>query len=200
MHQQAANYILREEVGAIATEGHFVYPNGQHGRLCKVDISRLYPHTEKTSRLCLAIAQDFLNDDVGVVVAPATGGIVLSQWVGYHLSMILRREVPSVYAEKEGNVFLIKHDYDKIVAGKRVLVLDEVLNVEGPAKKLVEAVRNLGGNVVGVGALCNRGGITPRDSAVPKVFALVDLKFEAWGKGECPMCAEGIPIEKGSGY
>jgi orotate phosphoribosyltransferase len=73
--------------------------------------------------------------------------------------------------------------------------VEDVLTTGGSAKKVVEATRALGGNIVGLGVLCNRGGITPEDVAnPPKLFALVNIKLDAWDETECPLCAQSVPI------
>lgn len=175
---------------------NIVYTSGKHGT-AYVNKDAVYPHTKETSELCRAIAERFADDDVEVVIAPAIGGVILSQWTAYHLSEITGREVFSVYAEKaeSGDAFIIKRGYDKIVAGKNVLVVEDVLTTGGSAKKVVEATRALGGNIVGLGVLCNRGGITPRDVAdPPKLFALANVKLDAWDKADCPLCSQKVPI------
>lgn len=153
--------------------------------------------------MCRAIAEQFADDKVEVVIAPAIGGVILSQWTAHHLSEITGREVFGVYAEKaeSGDAFIIKRGYDKIVAGKNVLVVEDVLTTGGSAKKVVEATRSLGGNIVGLGVLCNRGGITPEDVAAnpPKLFALVNVKLDAWDEAECPLCAQSVPINTNVG-
>lgn len=200
MNEQEVLKVLGK-VGAIIADSHIVYTSGKHGTTY-INKDAVYPHTKETSDLCRAIAQQFANDDVEVVIAPAMGGVILSQWTAHHLSEITGREVFGVYAEKaeNGDAFIIKRGYDKIVAGKNVLVVEDVLTTGGSAKKVVEATRAFGGNIVGLGVLCNRGGITPEDVAnPPKLFALVNVKLDAWDEAECPLCAQGVPINTNIG-
>lgn len=203
--------VLLEGVEALIINSHVVYTSGRHGT-AYVNKDAVYPHTIDTFFLCAEIASYFAHDNVEVVVAPAVGGVILSQWTAHHLTSLCDREVLGVYAEKEvvaisdsegldrkcyaetGN-FVIKRGYDKLVSGKNVLVVEDVLTTGGTAKKVIEAVRAIGGNVVGLGALCNRGGITPDNVAdVPKLVALVEALLDSWNEEDCPMCKEGIPI------
>jgi len=215
-------------VNAVIANSHMVYTSERHGK-AYVNKDALYPHTDETSRLCHAIAERFKDDHVEVVIAPAVGGVILSQWTAYHLTemkgyklygssirlLVASRssyEVLGVYAEKEkvsisdpegrgrkcfvetGN-FIIKRGYDNLIAGKNVLVVEDVLTTGSSAKKVIEATRVLGGNVVGLGVLYNRGGITPADVASPpRLFALINVKFESWEEDDCPLCKQGIPI------
>ena len=182
--------------GAVIIDSHIVYTSGKHGT-AYVNKDAIYPNTTKTSRLCHAIATRFVDDNVHVVIAPAIGGVILSQWTAHHLSEMNGHEVFGVYAEKSegGDAFVIKRGYDKLIAGKNVLVVEDILTTGGSAKKVVEATRAIGGNVIGLGVLCNRGGITPQDVAdVPKMTALVNLKLDSWDEVTCPLCEQNVPI------
>jgi orotate phosphoribosyltransferase len=75
-----------------------------------------------------------------------------------------------------------------------------VLTTGGSVKKVIEVVRSLGGRVVGLGALCNRGGITAEDVGnVPKLQALVSINLEAWEPNDCPLCKQNVAINTNVG-
>jgi len=189
------------ELGAVIADSHIVYTSGKHGT-AYVNKDAVYPHTSQTSQLCCAIAEQFVDDNVEVVIAPAIGGVILSQWTAHHLTNLTGREVLGVYAEKaeDGDAFIIKRGYDKLIAGKNVLVVEDVLTTGGSAKKVVEATRAIGSNIIGLGVLCNRGGITPQDVAdPPKLISLVNVKFDAWDEVDCPLCAQNVPINTNVG-
>lgn len=195
MNEQEVLRILNE-VGAVITDSHIVYTSDKHGT-AYFNKDAIYPHTAETSRLCRAIAEQFADDKVEVVIAPAIGGVVLSQWTAHHLTEMNGREVFSVYAEKSegGDAFIIKRGYDKLIVGKRVLVVEDVLTTGGSAKKVIEATRAIGGNVIGLGVLCNRGGITREDMAdIPKLEVLVNMNFDTWDEATCPLCEQDIPV------
>lgn len=187
---------IMARVGAVIVDSHVVYTSGQHGS-AYINKDAIYPYTTETSRLCRGVARSFEYDHIDVVIAPAIGGVILSQWVAYHLSGLTKHRVLGVYAEKiEGTGgFVIKRGYDKLVGGRRVLVVEDVLTTGGSARKVIEVVRSLGGDVVGIGVLCNRGGITTRDLGdVPKLVSLVNMPLESWDAFDCPLCAQGVPI------
>ena len=188
---------ILEKVRAVITDSHVVYTSGKHGSTY-VNKDAIYPHTAEISRLCGLIAMEFARENVEIVIAPAVGGCILSNRVAEHLTMWSKEwgtnEVLGIYADKEGDGFVIKRDYDKLIPGKRVLVVEDVLTTGGSAKKVVRAVRMIGGIVIGLGALCNRGGITATGIVVPRFKALVDVKLDAWDEADCPLCREGVPI------
>ena len=189
------------KVGAIITDSHIVYTSGRHGS-AYVNKDAIYPHTTITSHLCRAIAEQFADDKVDVVIAPAIGGVILSQWTAHHLTIINDYEVCGVYAEKsvDEDCFVIKRGYDKFIIGKNVLVVEDVLTTGGSVKKVIEATRAIGGRVIGLGVLCNRGNITPKDVAnVPKLTALVSVMFDTYEEAACPLCKEKVPVNQDVG-
>ncbi|MBI3535527.1 MAG: phosphoribosyltransferase [Deltaproteobacteria bacterium] len=196
MESQGDHIKLLSSVGALIIDSHIVYTSGKHGS-AYVNKDAIYPHTELTSNLCKKIAEHFSNKEIEVVIAPVIGGVILSQWVAYHLSQIRHKEVFGVYAEKlgSGDGFVIKRGYDKIVNGRNVLVVEDVLNTGGSVKKVVKAVRSIGGKIIGLGAFCNRGGVSHQEVGdVPEIFSLFNIKLDAWEETKCPLCKSGVPI------
>lgn len=195
------------QLGAIVTNDHIVYTSGRHGS-SYVNKDALYPHTAAASMVGAALARHFADAGVETVAGPTVGGVIMAQWTAHHLSQLSGREVLAVYAEEEqaetGKRRVFRRGYDALIAGKRVLVVEDVLTTGGSARLVVEAVTAAGGIVVGVGALCNRGGITALDLGAPCLVALTELPLESYPAEECPLCAAGIPINtrlgKGAGY
>jgi orotate phosphoribosyltransferase len=137
---------LLAEAGALVTQSHIVYTSGKHGD-SYVNKDAIYPHTSLTAKLCEKIAENFLSEAIDVVVSPAVGAIILSQWTSHFLSALSPKEVLAVYAEKDGAGFVIKRGYEKLLPQRRVLVVEDVLTTGGSVKKVVEVCRTLGGTV-----------------------------------------------------
>jgi len=176
------------EVGAVISGSHVVYTSGRHGA-AYVNKDALYPHTRRVSEVCALMADGARALRPDVVCGPALGGIILSQWTAHHLGAL------AVYAEKtpEHGVAL-RRGYDALVAGRRVLVVEDVLNTGGSVGDAVRAVRAAGGEVVAVSALCNRGGVTAADLDVPALLSLVELALDSWEAAACPLCRDAVPV------
>ncbi len=176
------------EARAIITGSHIVYTSGKHGS-AYVNKDAVYPSTARVAELCRFLADASTPHRPEIVCGPAMGGIILAQWTGHHLGL------PAVYAEKapEGGMVL-RRGYDKLVAGKRVLVVEDILNTGGSVKDAVAAVRAAGGIVVAVAALVNRGAVTAADVGVPALVALLDIALDAWDADACPLCRDGVPV------
>lgn len=183
-----------EDIGAILRNTHVVYTSGKHGS-AYVNKDAIYPHTELTNRLCLEIAKQYERSEIEVVVAPAIGAVILSQWIAYHLTELNDREVLSVYAEKSGDDFIIKRGYDKLIANRHCLIVEDVVNTGGSILKVIKKVRELGGNIIGAAALCNRGEVTATElDNVPRLYSLININLDAWDAKDCPLCKQGIPL------
>lgn len=178
---------------ALVTDSHVVYTSGRHGS-AYMNKDAIYPHADLTSECVFEMVKPFVPSDIEVVMAPALGGIILSQWGAHHLTRLRGKEVLGIYAEKEGEGFLLRRGYDKLVAGKRTLVMEDVLTTGGSVKKAVETAKAAGANVVGVAALCNRGGVTAAFLGVPVLKSLLTVNLDSWDAKECPLCAAQVAI------
>ena len=186
------------QVNAIITDSHVVYTSGRHGK-AYVNKDALYLHPQVTERLCGVMASAYQADTVAVVAGPTVGGVILSQWVAWHLNAARTTgETRSVYAEEEGEgeqkVRVFRRGYDQQIPGQRVVVVEDILTTGGSARQVIAAVRALGGEVVGLSVLCNRGGITAADVGGVPLHALTTVTLDSWDAATCPLCQQGIPI------
>jgi orotate phosphoribosyltransferase len=192
---------ILKKVKAIIVDDHFVYTSGKHGSVY-VNKDAVYPHTNETSKIGKLFAEQFQHKHIDVVAAPALGGIVLSQWTAYHLTKLQKKEVLGVYTEKDsaGNQIFTR-GYDRLVKGKRVLVIEDLTTTGGSVKKVVDTVRATGGKVIAVGVMINRDPIHVNKKTVGAPFtALGVLKAEAFDEQDCPLCRKNIPINTTVGH
>jgi orotate phosphoribosyltransferase len=182
-------------IGAIITNSHIVYTSGRHGS-AYINKDALYVHPQITFRLCEILARPYQADTVDVVAGPAVGGVILAQWVAYHLNRSRSSgETLAIYAEEESGSLRFKRGYDQFIKpGTSVVIVEDVLTTGGSARKVIEAVRALGGNVQGLSALCNRGGISPEHIGGVPLHALITLNLDSWAEEECPLCRHHVPV------
>jgi orotate phosphoribosyltransferase len=193
MSQQPVLQIL-ERVGAVLTGTHVVYTSGRHGETY-VNKDALYTSTEDTSAVCKLIAEHFAAAAIDVVAGPTVGGVILAQWVAHHSAPRADGRRPAaIYAEEIDGLRVFRRGYADFIPGRRVLVVEDILTTGGSARKVVEAVRAAGGEVAGLGVLCNRGGITAEMVGVPELYALTALPLSSWDATDCPLCRAGVPI------
>ena len=191
---------LLQEVGAFRT-GHFVYTSGRHGDAYILK-DAMYAYSRQTSEVCKTMAEYFKDAGIEAVIGPAIGAAILSQWTAYHLCELTKQTVHSVYADKDGQGgFVIKRGYDKLIAGKKVLVVEDLTTTGGSIKKVVEATRAIGAEVAGVVVLCNRGNVTKEMAGDPPTFiSLVNLHLQSWEEKDCELCMKNIPVNTDIGH
>ncbi len=192
---------LFERTGAVIRDSHIIYTSGRHGS-SYVNKDGLYPHPDLTSQVCRELASRLTGIDARVVVAPALGGIILSQWVGYHLQDLTGHPFLAVYAEKsaDGERFEFRRGYDRLIRGKPIVILEDILTTGISVRRVVEAARDAGATVAAVAALCNRGGVTAVDIGnVPRLISLTELPLESWEEKDCPLCARGVAFNQSVG-
>ena len=186
--------------------GHFVFTSLRHGDHY-INKDAIYVDPEQIKILCEYIAKHFQEEKIEIVAGPAVGGVILSQWVSYALNQFTAEysRILAVYAEDGPNeTKIFKRGYDKLIPGKRVLVVEDITTTGGSVRKVVDSVRHLNGTVVGVGLLCNRGGVTAKDLGVEEIFSVISLDLKSYDEKNCPQCKNNIPINtdlgKGAEY
>lgn len=200
MEEKSIQRIL-EQTGAIVTNGHFVYTSGKHGSVY-INKDALYPHTSESSFVGELFARSFQDLVIDVVAAPAIGAIILSQWAAYHLSLQSGKEVLGVYTEKTAaNEQVLRRGYDKLVAYRNTLVVEDLTTTGASVRKTVDAIRAANGNVVAVGVMVNRNpaGVTSTTVGAP-LRALHVIEATAYDPTECPLCKNHIPINTELGH
>lgn len=192
---------ILKKIGAIITDSHFVYTSDKHGSVY-INKDALYPHTEDTSKIGRMFAEKYKDADVEVVAGPALGGIILSQWTASHLSVLKGKEVLSVYTEKTADKKQVfTRGYDKLVQGKNVLIIEDLTTTGGSVKKVLESVKECGGNVIGVCVMINRSPdiVTTEMIGVP-FDALGVFPVKIFDEGDCPMCKAGVRVNTDVGH
>ncbi len=181
--------------------GHFRYTSGRHGNQY-INKDAIYPNTKHISELCQYMAEPFVKKQIDTVLGPAMGGVILAQRVAEHLTMLTRKTIYGVYADKskDGNSLEIKRGYDAFVKDKNVLIVEDILNTGGSAKKAIELVQETGGTVVGLSALVNRGNVQPINVNNTPIHSLLMLTMETFEEAHCPLCKKNIPLDTNVGH
>lgn len=198
MDQKAILKKLRE-VGAYQDAGHFIYTSGMHGSVY-INKDAIYPHTELISAMCRQIAEHFADGGIEVVIGPAVGGVVLSQWVAHHLSEITDREVLAAYADKRASGgFIVRRGYEKLIRDRKVLLVDDIINQGVSVRAMISAIKDRGGEVEQVACLVNRGGKKAAEFEVSEIYALLNIKLDIYAAADCQLCAHKMPINTNLG-
>ncbi len=169
-------------------QGHFLLSSGLHSEFYLQSALVLqYPHDAWL--LCSSIAEHFKDKEIDVVIAPAMGGILVS----YDVARALGKNVRSIFAERVEGKLTLRRGF-KIDTNERVLVVEDVVTTGKSVNETLDVVREFTDNIVGIGALVDRGGNF--DPHGIDYFPLIKLKIENYEPENCPLCKKGIPLEK----
>ena len=195
-----------EKVGCIY-EGHFVGVSGKHlAGYCNID--PLLPNVNLVSRLIKELVMEFKDLGVETVVSPAVGAIPFSHWGAYHLSKLTKREIKGVWADKVKNsekkeFAFERQGFIEAVKGKRVLILEDMINQMFSIKATIETVNNAGGKIVGVGSVAANKGVNAKAMGIKKFVSLCDVHYETWLPEDCikkGLCSRNVPIVEDIGH
>lgn len=95
--------------------------------------------------------------------------------------------------ELRGQFGLYRGD-DPLVAGRRVLVVDDVVNTGPSVRQTVAAVRAVGGIVSAAAALVDRGNADAAGMGVTQYIHLLEHDISEWPAAECTLCQQHVPI------
>lgn len=175
-----------EKSGALL-KGHFLLTSGLHSPVYW-EKALVLQYPRYTEQLCSMIAENYRDRGIQVVAGPTTTGIIVAYEVARQLG------VRSIFAERDPEKRRVFRRGFSIGPSERVLVVDDILTTGGSIRDVVDAVRNLGGDIVGIGILIDR---SPQkvDFGFP-LYSCHRAETVTFTPEECPLCAEGIPLVK----
>ena len=177
--------ILKE--AGVLLEGHFLLTSGRHSNKY-LQCARIFRHTKYSEELCAALAEQYKNENVDIVIGPALGAVQMA----YEVSRQIGCE--NFFAEREDGKMVLRRGFS-INPGQRILVVEDVVTTGGSVREVVEIVQEMGGIVVGIGSVVDRTG-GKIDFGVP-FKAVISMNVESWQADECPICKQGtMPLVK----
>ncbi len=195
--QEEVEALLRAS-GALR-DGHFEYPNGLHGsEYLQVALAMRYYQHQRTlsvalSRLVRANAELRAVIPQLSIVAPATGGLPVAYGV---CEALQARQIYWSERADESTPMRFRQYLD-IVAGERVLLVDDILRTGGKLTELKALVESKGGEVVGVAVVIHQPTPGSPDFAPLPFFRLAKLDgVYAMDAASCALCRRGVPLER----
>jgi orotate phosphoribosyltransferase len=186
------------DLGVLMRDGHFDYGNGFHGRVY-LNPHQLFRHPSTIWRL----AQDLLDvlppellADTDVVAGPVTGGALLAHTIAGLLDG--RRALthpqcsfaPFTHVEDR---FILRSFYARGMAGRRVLLADDVRNTGKTFQMCADLIRQAGGEVIATVEICDRLEAIA-DAGAPNHALAEYAAPENYPEATCPLCAANLPI------
>ena len=168
-------------------EGHFRLSSGLHSS-GYMQSALVLQHPSDAASLGLGVAKNVRRFGPTVVLSPALGGLIIGHEVARALG------VRAIFAERAGGTALTLRRGFTLSPNDRVLVVEDVFTTGKSTRETMEVARDLGAEVVGAASIVDRSGGT-LNFGVPS-FSLVQLDVPTYDPATCPLCAQGIPIDK----
>ncbi len=195
--QQALADLQKHEV--LMLNGHFDFGNGYHGRLY-LNPHQLFRYPSTIWRF----AQDLIDvlpqsivQEAEVVAGPVMGGALLAHTMAGLLDsrqhLTRPRTIFAPFSVDANCGQTLSRFYQQQIRGRKVLIVDDVLNTGQTLARCVELVRAGGGTVIATAEIYDRmEAVVQLD--VPN-YPLAEYKApENYPAGECPLCASGVPV------
>jgi orotate phosphoribosyltransferase len=197
IRQRALDDLQRFEV--LMLDGHFDYGNGYHGTVY-LNPHQLFRYPSTIWRF----AQDLIDllpatlvSETDLVAGPLTGGALLAHTIAGLLdSRRQLTEPPKLFAPFAPDAArdkALRSLYRTQIAGRRVLLADDVRNTGRTLERCATLVREAGGTVVGTIEIYDRQEAVV-DLGVPNI-ALAEFKApNNHPAASCPLCLAGRPV------
>ncbi len=174
------------DAGALL-DGHFLLSSGLHSPRY-LQCALVLQDPPLAERLCRDLAEDLKDLEAETVVGPAIGGIV----VAYELARALG--VRGIFAERKDGSMQLRRGFT-IRPGERILLAEDVVTTGGSLKEVIAAIKDSGGQIVGVASLVDRSGADDPGFGMPLV-SLLKIDVPTYTPEACPLCEAGSPAEK----
>jgi orotate phosphoribosyltransferase len=179
---------IYKKTGALLS-GHFLLSSGLHSEQY-LQSALVLQQPDIASKLCSALAENFKDLAIEVVIAPALGGVFVSHETARALG------VRAIFAERVNGELMLRRGFT-IKPGERVLVVEDVITTGKSTKETITVVQKAGGVVIAAASLIDRSG-GKADIGVP-YKSLVTLTVPAYTPETCPLCKAGSkPVKPGS--
>jgi orotate phosphoribosyltransferase len=182
-----------------ARDGHFLLESGHHGHLL-LDLDAMLWRPAAVEPLALALSDSLSAYNVEAVVGPLVGGALLAYRVAERLAL------PFAYAERvayaPGQLYSARYRlpqaFSALISGRRVAIVDDVINAGSAVHSTAAAVRASGAEPVVIAALLRLGETALRQQSLAPVplTTLASWPNTLWEPEECPLCAAGVPLEQ----
>lgn len=170
-------------------EGHFILSSGLHSPRY-LQCARVLMDPMRASRLASALAASIpreLRSEIGIVVSPAMGGVIIGHEMGRALG------VEALFVERPTGTFELRRGF-RLKEGQKVLLVEDVVTTGLSSREAMKAIAEAGGEVIAAASLVDRSGGTA-DMGVP-FYPLVALNVPSYDPADLPAELAAIPAEK----
>jgi orotate phosphoribosyltransferase len=180
-------------------QGHFQLESGHHGDLW-FELETLCLDSRAIQPFAARLAAQLRHHKVELVCGPLVEGAFVALLASLELGCDF------AYAERFADrtrlglypvEYRLPRALQPVVKGKRVAIVNDVINAGSAVRGTFSDLQALGASVVVVGALLALGEAIARFAAEHRVALelLEQMPNNLWTPAQCPLCAAGQPLE-----
>jgi orotate phosphoribosyltransferase len=180
-------------------QGHFLLESGHHGDLW-FQLETLCLHSREIRSFAAQLAARLAQYNVEVVCGPLVEGAFVALLVSLELGCDFTYAERFADATREG-LFPVEYHLPRslhsAVKGKRVAIVNDVINAGSAVRGAFADLQALGASVVAIGALLALGDAIAAFATEHRIplELLKRMPNNLWTPAQCPLCAAGEPLE-----
>lgn len=180
---------LFEQTGAYL-RGHFRLTSGLHSPeyLQCARVLQFPEHAEALGRQLAKAIRGLDASPVAVVASPAVGGLI----IGHEVARALQARC--IFTERDASGKMTLRRGFRVEPGETAVVVEDVITTGGSTREVYDVLREAGAHVIAAGSIIDRSA--GRAEVGVKRAALQSMSVTAYEESACPMCREGVPVEK----
>lgn len=164
--------------------GHFCLTSGLHSNIY-FQCAKLYQYPDITEKIGEMLAKKLKNIEFDTVISPAVGAVI----IGYETAKQAKKR--NLFVERKEGKMELRRGYT-LKKGERVVIVEDVITTARTINETMEAIKEFGAELAGVACIVDRtSGRSPY-----QLTSLMQIDPVVYEPDNCPLCKEGIPIEK----
>lgn len=185
-----------EKNNAVLTNRHFVFTAGDHST-SYINMRAVAHNARWMQEVGKTLAERVKDLKPDIIVGPETVGRTLGSFTAAELN------IPGVWCSMNSDEaeFIPKLNFGRLIPGKKIVIVDDVLAFGSSIGKVVKAVEKLGGEVLGAAVVVRRSqNVTAETVNVPKLITLAEVDASQSAPEDCELCAQKVPMTLRPGH
>jgi orotate phosphoribosyltransferase len=200
LNRNESNTMQQELIDLLAARGgHFRLESGHHGDLW-LDLDSLFLRPTRLRGILDDLAGQLSGDELDAICGPMAGGAFVAQTIANHLDLEFYYSVQVAPAQSDilySAQYRIPDALRSRVRGKRVAIVDDVVNAGSAVRATYGDLKICGARVAVIGALLALGSSVSSFASEQQVAlkSTAHLANRLWVPSECPLCRARVPLE-----
>ena len=183
-HKKSLNILKKTNA---LLEGHFILSSGLHSSKY-IQCAKLLSFPYLAEEICKSLASQIKKKykKIDLILAPATGGII----IGYEIGRLLKKE--TIFCERLKGNFTLRRGFS-INKGAKVLIIEDVITTGKSSLECVKLIKKANAKLLGFASIIDRSS---KKSLKIKTKIISHLKIDVpvYSSKKLPEILKSVPI------